>query len=399
MENKQNKKNETFEENNNQNNLSFLFNKNNENKVNNSNNKKKNTSNKKVNNYIQNQKDLIGEETLAFLGSSFSFIRSVKINWENTPFAIKVAYVFIFLSALYYFLEVNYNLYGAVISALLLFCILFLINVYAAIVYLVVIMLFIYNKRSERLRLLGTLIESTKIVDNRPYDGTEDNDYVLASDLPNELTVGTFAYGFWLYLNKPFENIPIYRNNQWKSIFYRGSELDSKNDISHLTQYVGVWLKPDNQTLAFVFQQNGSQNESIELTNVEFNVWSYYVVNVTNNSVNVFKDGKLEVSSSLNQNAISMNDYGLFITSDYATAQLEIIQNDDSMESGDMSSEENEFYGKTGFDGNIAYLTYYEYNLTPKDIEDAKKLYENEVSSYEKYKESKIENYVTPLIM
>ncbi len=391
--NKKNKKNETFEENDNENNLSFLFNKNNENKKNESNVKNK-SNNKKVKNYMDEQKDLVSEETLAFLVSSSSFIRSVKINWQNTPFAIKVAYIFIFLSMLYYFLQVKYNLYGAVISALLLFCILFLINMYAAIVYLIVIMLVIYNKRSENLRLLGTLIESTKIVENRPYDGTKDTDYVLASDLPNELTVGTFAYGFWLYLNKPFDNTTIYRNNQWKSIFYRGSELDSKNDISHLTQYVGVWLKPDNQTLAFVFQQNGAQNESIELTNVEFNVWSYYVVNVTNNSVNVFKDGKLEVSSSLNQNAISMNDYGLFITSDYATAQLEDIQNDDGGE-----EESNEFYGKTGFDGNIAYLTYYEYNLTPVDIEDAMKLYQGNVNSYEKYRESKIENSLTTLIV
>ena len=204
--NKKNKKNETFEENDNGNNLSFLFNKNNENKKNESNVKNK-SNNKKVKNYMDEQKDLVSEETLAFLVSSSSFLRSVKINWQNTPFAIKVAYIFIFLSMLYYFLQVKYNLYGAVISALLLFCILFLINMYAAIVYLIVIMLVIYNKRSENLRLLGTLIESTKIVENRPYDGTKDTDYVLASDLPNELTVGTFAYGFWLYLNKPFDTI------------------------------------------------------------------------------------------------------------------------------------------------------------------------------------------------
>jgi hypothetical protein len=332
-------------------------------------------------NFNELQKQLAMNETLAMMMGARATFGSIEKNWDTTPFGVKMGYLFILGAILYYYLIVNYNLYGVVVAGILLAGVVFMWSLFLSILVILVLVLVIYFKRSERVRLGGTLIEGTKIVDHEVYKGKRDHLFVSSGDLPKELEVGTFSYSFWLYLNKPPTNGKVYRSGKWKSVFYRGSKLDTKNDLSSLTQYLGVWLKPDNQTLAFVFQQNGAQNESIEFSDIEYGEWMYFVVNCTKNSVNIFKNGKLEVSSSLQQNPVSMNDYGIYVTSDYGMAQMDLV-------SGDISTgaEDNNADNDTGFDGYLAYLTYYVENLGVDEIGTVMSFYKAKVDAYESWK-------------
>ncbi len=387
-----NNKNKVKENNNNnnvlENNISFLYNVE-ENDKENSNIKKNKKNSNSINNnvlkkYVSNQKELISNEALSAILVSSGMFKSMIDNWDSTPFQIKMGYLFILGALLYYFLVIKYNFYGSLISGLLLSLILALINVYIGIIFLILLLLMIYNRRNQEIKLIGTLIKPTEIKKNKPYHGMKNHEYIKSTIFPKEMTTGLFGYSFWLYLNKPQTSEPLYRNNEWKSIFYRGSQLDTKNDISTLTQYLGVWLTPNNESLAFVFQQNGSQTESYELINVDFNKWTHYYVGVSPKSINIYKNGKLEVSSSIKQSPISMNDYGLFITSDYATAQLEDI-------SKKIVSEEDIIYNKTGFDGYLSYLTYYEYSLNPNEINNSINIYKDKINNYETYRKNKFE--------
>ncbi len=397
-----NNKNENNNEENNENNISFLFNqnelnengnKNQKNQKNNNNNKnQKNKNNNKnnnnrfngLNNYAKIQKNMIGNETIIALLATTSFFRGLQQRWDDTPFSIKIGYLVILGALLYYHLLVQFHMYYALFFIIFISIILFLMNPYVGIVALIFLLLILYNQKKYEIKLRGTLFSETEIKNNKAYDGKKKHEYIKADTIPRELTTGVFSYSFWLYLNKPYDNQPIYRSGEWKSIFYRGSQLDSKDDIANLVQYPGVWIKPDDQTLAFVFKNEGAQNESVELP-VEMNVWTHFLVNCGTRSVSIYKNGKLEVSSALLQNSLSMSDYGIYITSDYALAQLE------DMTQEEINEEDSVFSDKTGFDGNLAYLSYYDTQFSPSEIEDCMNLYKEKVEAYQKYKESKFE--------
>lgn len=364
-------------------------------------NKKKNKENKNINNknngfqkYVSNQKGLISNEALSAILLSSGILKTINDSWDSIPFQIKIGYLFILSALLYYFLMIKFNLYGLIICGLLLFILLLLINFYLGIIFLILLLLIIYNKYNETIKISGTLIKETEIKNNKPYNCMKNHEFIESKIFPKEINTGLFGYSFWVYINKPLDKNPLYRNNEWKSIFYRGTQLDQKNDISQLTQYLGVWLTPNNESLAFVFQQNGSQTESIELTNIDFNVWTHYYIGVSPKSINIYKNGKLEVSSSIQQSSISMNDYGLFITSDYALSQMNDI-------SQSVVSEEDIAYNdKTGFDGYLSYLTYYQYPLSPNEINDSINIYKDKINSYENNRKNKIEDIdVKPIDM
>ncbi len=388
------KKENKVEENENiaENNVSFLYNNSNNSKNNKNNKNTKNSKNENKSNslkkYLANQKELINDETLSAILVTSGMFKSLTNTWDSTPFQIKMGYLFILGTLLYYFLIMKFNLIGSLVIGILLFFVLFLINFYVGIIYLILLLFMIYNKYQEKIKLSGTLIKATEIKNNKPYNAMKNHEYVKSTTFPKEMTTGMFGYSFWLYINKPLNRDSLYRNNEWKSVFYRGTELDQKNDISLLTQYLGVWLTPNDESLAFVFQQNGSQTESFELKTLDFNVWTHYYVGVSPKSINIYKNGKLEVSSSINQSPISMDEYGLYITSDYALSQLEDISKTNVI----VSEEDNVYSNKTGFDGYLAYLSYYEYSLSTVDIENSVKLYIDKINNFENSRKKKIEN-------
>lgn len=389
--NEENKKNE---ENELENNVSFLYNTNDSKTNNSKNDKNKKEENNGLKKYLKNQRTLISNEALSAVLVSSGMFKSLTNTWDSTPFQIKMGYIFILGALLYYFLILKFNLIASLIIGILLFFVLFLINFYLGIVYLILLLLIIYNKHNEKIKLNGTLIKATEIKNNKVYNGMKNHEYVKSTILPKEMTTGMFGYSFWLYINKPLNTELMYRNDQWKSLFYRGTSLDQKNDISLLTQYLGVWLTPNNESLAFVFQQNGSQTESFELKSIDFNVWSHYYVGVSPKSINIYKNGKLEISSSIKQSPISMNEYGLYITSDYAFAQNEDISNNI------IGEEDTVYTNKTGFDGYLAYLSYYEYSLNSEEVENSVNMYIDKINHYENNRKKKIDDIdVKPIDM
>lgn len=386
------------EENELENNISFLYNTNNSTSNSNKNNKNKNKKEENKNNglkkYLKNQRELISNEALSAILLSSGMFSNMSSTWDSTPFQIKMGYIFILVILLYYFLIIKFNFIGSLIIGILLFFILLLIHFYLGIIFFILLLLIIYNKHNEKVKLSGTLIKATEIKDNKAYNAMKNHEFVKSTTFPKEMTTGMFGYSFWIYIEKPLNTESLYRNNEWKSIFYRGTELDQKNDISLLTQYLGVWLTPNNESMAFVFQQNGSQTESFELKNLDFNVWTHYYVGVSPKSINIYKNGKLEISSSIQQSPISMDEYGLYITSDYALAQMNNI-------SKSIVGEEDTVYSnKTGFNGYLAYVTYYEYLLNSEEVENSVNMYMDKINDFENNRKKKIEDIrVKPIDM
>lgn len=385
---------------NNLNNVSFLFNQNeNENKKNESKkneskkNEKKNNNKNGLNNYMTLQKDSFNKELMITCLATSSLFSNLQEKWDKSPFSIKMGYLVILGTLLYYNLFFQFNIYLALLFSILISIILFFINHYLGIITFILLLLIIYNRRSYNIKLKGTIMETTQIVKNKAYNGKINHQFISNSKIPREGTPGVSSYSFWLYLNKPYNNENIYRTGQWKSIFYRGSSLDSSNMIYNLVQYPGIWIKPDNQTLAIVFKNNGASTESVELPNVEFNKWNHFYIACVNKSVSIYKNGKLELSSTLLQTPLSMNDYGIYITSDYALSQTE------DMTKNIIGEEDNNYNGNTGFDGNIAYLTFYDYTLTPSEIDDCYEIYKKKIEDYMSYKEKQIENVDVKPIM
>ncbi len=370
-----------------ENNISFLYNSNNNSKNNKKENKKEENKNNGLKKYLKNQRTLISNEALSAVLVSSGMVKNLTNTWDSTPFQIKIGYIFILGTLLYYFLIMKFNLVGSLIIGILLFFVLLLINFYIGIIYLILLLLMIYNKHNEKIKLIGTLIKATEIKDNKPYNAMKNHEYVKSTTFPKEMTTGMFGYSFWIYINKPLDNKNLYRNNEWKSVFYRGTELDQKNDISLLTQYLGVWLTPNDESLAFVFQQNGSQTESFELKTLDFNVWTHYYVGVSPKNINIYKNGKLEISATINQSPISMDEYPLYITSDYALAQIEDISKTNVIQEEDII-----YSNKTGFNGYLAYLTYYEYSLNSIDIENSVNIYIDKINNFENSRKKKIDD-------
>ncbi len=378
----------------NENNISFLFNRNendsnesNENKkIHKSNAKNKNhTKSMKNNNYVASQRNMISNETMIALISTLSFFEDFQKKWDDSPFSIKAGYLVIIGLLLYYYLIYRFHLYISIALSLFASFILFLMNPYVGIVGLIFLGLIIYNRKKYEITLAGTVFESTKIKKKKAYDAMRKHEMISFEKIPRERTTGLYSYSFWIYLNKPTDSQSIYRENEWKSVFYRGSKLESGDDMANLIQAPGVWIKPDGQTLAFIFQNGTNQKESVELPNIEMNQWIHILIQCTPNSASIYKDGKLEVSYALLQSPISMNDYSLYITSDYALSQFSASGMQEE-EGGDDDGYE------TGFDGYLAYLSYYEYNLTPTQIEDSIHIYEDEVKSFQDDQMSKVES-------
>ena len=169
------------------------------------------------------------------------------------------------------------------------------------------------------------------------------------SKLKQDLYGGYFTYSFWVYINGNNDNKNNWENfryNEWKSIFYRGTPIDSNGDLSNLIQFPGFWLTPVLNNMVIVFQ-NGSYVERLELDNIPFNTWMNIVVVVETKSVSIYVNGLLDRTLSLYQSISIMNGYNLYLTSDIKTSKNQ---------------------NQSGFAGQLSELIYYNYSLKPNEI-------------------------------
>ena len=287
---------------------------------------------------------------------------------RNTPIIIKIMNTLVPFFFTYYFTLIQFNLAVSAISALVTFTVIFLLSKVMAIVFIVLYIAVANDKANSFNKYIGNPIIATDILKNKkPYNCLSNYLIVDSGVLPKDLVGGYFSYSFWLYVNGNKNDINkdrnwySYRYNEWKSIFYRGTEIDKNGNMATLTQYPGFWLTPNLNNMVIVFQNSG-YIERIEVTNIPFNKWMNYTVVVEAKSVSIYIDGRFDRAISLYQNVTPMNGSKLYVANDR-----------------NISKDKNLY----GFAGSIAQLTYYNFALIPQDIFGAYNYYASILQTYQ----------------
>ena len=311
-----------------------------------------------------------------FIKDTSNVIRSTKISYDklsnllkNTPLTIKIANIIVPFSICYYFTYISFNLPASIIFAIVTFFVILLLSKMGSIMFIILYIISVANAYQQIQNVIGIPLIETDILRNKlrsPYNATIGSTVISSSRLPQDLNGGYFSYSFWLYISD--DNFKSgkesYRNNEWKSIFYRGSAISSTNhvDLSNMIQYPGFWLSPNINNLVAVFQ-DGSVVERIEIDNIVLNKWFNVCVIVETKSVTIYIDGLLDRSINLNQSVKIMNNYDLYLTSDQ-----------------ELDKRESKL---GGFKGNIAELIYFNYALTPSLVYSSYLYYKNIVETYQ----------------
>lgn len=283
---------------------------------------------------------------------------------DNTPITIKFFNIAVPFILCYLFTYTYYNLAASIIFGIITFFAIGLLSKFFAVLFILLYIISIYSSSNQINSYIGTPIQQTNIKQNgSPYDSMNDNGKkgltISNKSLDKEKNIGYFSYSFWIYVNNQAgeQNWNTYRNSEWKSIFYRGSPINNKTDLTNITQYPGFWLTPKLNNLVIVFQQSvtSSPIERIELSNIELNKWLNVTTVNEGRSVNIYLNGLLEKTVSLNQSPLDMSNSSLYLSYDSTPG---------------------------GFPGNLAYLTYYNYPLDAADVNKIYLYYEPIINNY-----------------
>ena len=295
-----------------------------------------------------------------------NIINYTNINTNKIPESLKTIQNYIYnLSKIKLFLllfisfitlyAVTYPLYNFVLSvimAIILFILFFCTNKFYAIIFIIIYAIIMVKINQEKKYKYENSVYQTDLIKNgKPYDCTSGSLTIQGNTLPNNEGSVNYTYSFWLYLNGNNNDInngvdwKSYRYNEWKSIFYRGTSIESNGDLSSLIQFPGFWLTPVLNNMVIVFQ--GTEIvERIELDNIPFNTWTNYTVVIDLKSISVYIDGLMERTLNLQQNMKIINNSNLYITNDL-----------------NLSNE-----NKSGFAGYLGELICYNYILNPREI-------------------------------
>jgi hypothetical protein len=383
--NPNNLNNNNLNNNNSDNNIDNNNNK--ENMKNNKNNKNSTNNTMSTQNRIKKQEneayEAFIEKSTAYLQSMTSAYRGIKHTINGTPLIIKIMNTVIPFCFTYYFTVMQFNLAVSVISALVTFIIIFLLSKVMAIVFLVLYISIANQAVNNFNKYIGTPIKETDIaIKKKAYDCLSNYLVVDSKKLLKDVTGGYFSYSFWIYVNgndnsyNKDRNWYAYRYNEWKSIFYRGTEIDASGNMSTLIQYPGFWLTPNLNNMVIVFQNTG-YIERIEVTNIPFNKWTNYVVVVESKSVSLYIDGLFDRAINLYQSIVPMSGYNLYIANDKN------------------ASKNNKLYG---FAGYLAQVTYYNFALKPSDVNSNYNYYSSILDNFQSSLDTK-EKYVLPQLI
>jgi len=317
--------------------------------------------------------NLIIEKTSVAIRKTKAYYDYIKELIKNTPLQIKILNIVVPLTLTYVFTIFSYNLFFSIFFALLTFFVISLMNIPIAIGFLVLYIIIVSNRSNLIQNTLGTPIQETDIRKKGPYYCANNPLIINNNQLAQTLNGGFFSYSFWIYIDNP-NNISgsssptansitwnNFRYNEWKSVFYRGTEIPLTGDLSSVVQYPGVWFTPVLNNMVIVFQ-NGNIIERLEVTNVPFNKWVNYFIVLEQKAVSIYIDGLLNRTLNLYQN----------ISSD--TNQSSIYVGNDALINSDKLS---------GFAGYIAQLIYYDYALTPSDIYQSYLFYKIIIDNYQ----------------
>ena len=255
---------------------------------------------------------------------------------------------------------------------------------YFAILFIIFYIIYIVQVIFEKNRSKGKIILETNLLENlrrKPFicDKIQKNSYNIISSkvFRNEFGNENYCFSLFIYING---SNPIYKNNfqnyrfrDWKSIFYSGDSeiLDNSKDITEIKQLPGLWLSPTLNNIVCVMN-DGLNTEQSTIEDVPLNKWFNITLNISNNSCAIYKDCKLEIELALKNSIPDTTLDNLYISND---ANLV------TYEDGEM---------RNGFAGQIAFLTYYNYNLTQKQINEICQKYTSILNKYEKNENKKV---------
>ncbi len=288
----------------------------------------------------------------------------------NVPLITKSLNVLIPLSVTYYYTIINLNMTISIIFAILTsIALLFYIKI-LGLLFIIFYIIIVINRYNLKNRIIGKPIAETDLI-NGPFDATGNALIIPNTSLDRVNGNNSFTYSFWIYVNgtdniiNKTNNWLNYRNNEWKSVFYRGSLITNDNkDLTNFVQYPGVWLTPKTNNLVIVFQ-NATDVERLEINNIEFNQWNNFIIVVETRSISVYVNGLLFETLNLQQNTLQMQQYSLYLGGDKL-----------------LSSTGN----KSGFAGYISYLTYLDYALNVNDIAILYNYYKEILDTYQNNK-------------
>ena len=276
-------------------------------------------------NQNNNLEKVIGKTSNAIRFTRDKYV-SLKKVYTYTPLQVKIINITVPFSITFFFTFIRFNLPTSIIFAIITFIIIFIMSRISAVIFIVLYAFAVSNIKANMNKILGTPISSTDIKKNNgPYNCISNSLTINNDSLAQELSGGYFTYSFWLYVNGNDNYINngntwnSYRYNEWKSIMYRGTPINSNGDLSTLMQFPGFWLTPVLNNMVIVFQ-NGNYIERLEIDNIPFNTWVNYTVVVETKSVSVYINGLLDRTLSLYQNISIMNGYNLYLGSDTSTS-------------------------------------------------------------------------------
>lgn len=312
--------------------------------------------------------------------------KSVQKMWDNTPLLIKVLNVGVSAFFVYMFTVWKYNIYLSIFFFIMSFIIIFLFNKMLAFIYLVLYIVFVTNSQNKNNKAYGKPIRQTNLNIFSPLDMTSTSSRIVINNnlLPNKNQMGNFSYSFWMNItgtsnssgtNSTWNN---YRYSEWKSIFYRGSQITDSTSLDGMTQFPGFWLTPKINNLVIAFQQSGHDVERVQIENIPLNKWVNVIVVVESKSVSVYLDGMLSTIVSLNQFAPDMQTYSLYVAGD---SPLSVSDPQ-----------------KSGYPGFLTEVVYYDYALSNEYIKMAFEYYAKIVANYQAKQDSQITYKTSPLL-
>jgi hypothetical protein len=285
--------------------------------------------------------------------------------FETLTLKNRIIYIIIPFILTYIFTLLYFNISLSIIYALLTFVLLMLYSKIIALIFLILYIVVVVDKNKKVNNYIGIPFLETNIYKNNQPLNCKNNPLIIdKKNILQNTNNGHFTYSFWLYVNGTNndlsgDNWNSYRYGEWKSIFYRGTSINS-DDLSKLVQFPGFWLTPKLNNLVIVFQ-NSSEVERIEINNIEFNKWLNIVVVFEIKSVNIYINGKLDRVLNLSQYVSNMDQYNLYISNDKNASPTQ----------------------QSGFAGSISELIYYNYALTNINVNKSYEYYKDIINKYQ----------------
>lgn len=145
-----------------------------------------------------------------------------------------------------------------------------------------------------------------------------------------------FTWSVWLYIK---DTVPI---NNYQHIFHKGNYSFKRNGLNQPNNAPGLYISPDmnnTKSLTLIMNTFQSINEQIIIDNIPLNKWVNVIIRCENNVVDVYINGMIASSHKLH--GIPKQNFGdVFVAAN------------------------------GGFNGFISNLSYYNYGLGIKSIEN-----------------------------